>query len=166
MIDENTAATTILANFASTTDTATFFLTGDDAAAFTIDPNTGALTFKTAPDYEIPTDGDTNNFYRVTIEADDGTTTKTQNLLVVVKDVKGNADTTPAQSTGATAAEAVPNTDGEATPEATKPSIGRRILDYLFGSQEEHRQMQNQQMDNMFGDSDLDPINPQDPDIL
>ena len=69
-----------------------------------------------------------------------------------------------------TAAEAVvPDTDGNpAAPEAeaTKPSIGRRILDYLFGSQEEHRQMQNQQMDNMFGDSDLDPITPTDPDIL
>ena len=69
------------------------------------------------------------------------------------------------------AAESVPDTDesaAEATPEAeaTKPSIGRRILDYLFGSQEEHRQMQNQQMDNMFGDSDLDPITPTDPDML
>ena len=60
------------------------------------------------------------------------------------------------------AAEATP----EAEAEAAKPSIGRRILDYLFGSQEEHRQMQNQQIDNMFGDSDLNPINPQDPDIL
>ena len=70
------------------------------------------------------------------------------------------------------AAESVPDTDesaAEATPEAeaTKPSIGRRILDYLFGNQEEHRQMQNQQMENMFsGDSDLDPITPTDPDIL
>ena len=70
------------------------------------------------------------------------------------------------------AAESVPDTDesaAEATPEAeaTKPSIGRRILDYLFGSQEEHRQMQNQQAENMFsGDSDLDPITPTDPDIL
>ena len=67
-------------------------------------------------------------------------------------------------------AEATPDTDesaAEATPEAeaTKPSIGRRILDWLFGSQEEHRQMQTQQAENMFGDT-LDDLNPQDPDIL
>ena len=59
------------------------------------------------------------------------------------------------------AAEAVPDTDGDpATPEAeaTKPSIGSRILDYLFGSQEEHRQMQNQQAENMFSGDNLDDL--------
>ena len=92
--------------------------------------------------------------------------TNEYDYVINLKDI--DETNTPAESLPS-AAEAVPATDDDpAAPEAeaTKPSIGRRILDYLFGSQEEHRQMQNQQMENMFGDSDLDPINPQDPDIL
>ena len=169
VIDENTPTTTILANFAAT-DTATWSLTGIDALDFNINPNTGEFRFENSPDYENPDDADEDNQYSITINADDGTTTVTYKLLVVVADVAGNADTTPPASSSA--AENIPSAEesvAEATPEAeaTKPSIGRRILDYLFGSQEEHRQMQNQQIENMFsGDSDLDPLNPQDPDIL
>ena len=95
--------------------------------------------------------------------------TNQYDYVINLKDI--DETNTPAESLPS-AAEAVPATDDDpAAPEAesaaTKPSIGRRILDYLFGSQEEHRQMQNQQMENMFsGDSDLDPITPTDPDIL
>ena len=133
----------------SVSDTANFDITAD-----------GKLSFKAAPSYDTSTPA--NNTREVTITVSDGTFSKTYPLQIVV------LQTSSSQGTGTSAAEAVPNTDEDpATPEATKPSIGRRILDYLFGSQEEHRQMQNQQIENMFsGDSDLDPLNPQDPDIL
>ena len=164
VVGADTATTDILANFASA-DTATFSLGGTDKADFNIDA-AGNLRFENAPDYANPADANGDNQYRVTIEADDGVNTETHNLLVVVVPA-----TSINQNTGASASAAegvVPATDGEATPEAeaAKPSIGRRILDYLFTSREEHAQMQNQQMENMFSDSDLDPITPNDPDML
>ena len=114
-----------------------------------------------APTYDstIPA----NNIRAITVTVSDGTNTNTYPIQIEVLPPASES----IQTAGESAAEAVvPDTDDSTAPEATKPSIGRRILDYLFGSQEEHRQMQNQQMENMFGDSDLDPITPQDPDML
>ena len=158
-VNENTTGT--IADFNS--PDGSYSLSGADAGLFVIDAN-GALRFAAAPTFDA---GSTlNNYHEVTVEVSDGTNSDTYNLLVVVQ--KAASPSSTASDAAPTAAEAVPDTDDPATPEAeaAKPSIGRRILDYLFGSQEEHRQMQNQQMDNMFGDSDLDPINPQDPDML
>ncbi len=56
--------------------------TGDPAYNAT----TGVLTFVTAPDYEIPTDADTNNAYLVTVMASDGVNSDTQALTVTVTD--------------------------------------------------------------------------------
>lgn len=44
---------------------------GDDSDKFDIDPVTGVITFKAAPDYENPTDGNTNNTYILTVIAYD-----------------------------------------------------------------------------------------------
>ena len=93
--------------------------------------------------------------------------TNQYDYVINLKDI--DETNTEAESLPSAAEAVVPDTDDDpAAPEAeaTKPSIGRRILDYLFGSQEEHRQMQNQQMDNMFSGDTLDPINHHDPDIL
>ena len=167
-------ATGIIADFSSTDkdgDTLTFLdLTGDDAALFNFDKDTGKLSFIDAPSYNTGTGAD--NIYDITVTVSDGTFTTTQALrIVVAKAGSPNVDVPATPTESSTAAESVLSAEesvAEATPEAeaTKPSIGRRILDYLFGSQEEHRQMQNQQAENMFSDSDLDPITPQDPDML
>lgn len=62
-----TAITTFTAN-----EPVTWSLDGGaDAAKFTINPATGAITFKAAPDYETPTDSDGNNTYVVRIKATD-----------------------------------------------------------------------------------------------
>lgn len=45
---------------------------GSDASRFTINPDTGVLSFASAPDYEAPTDADGNNAYRVEVTASDG----------------------------------------------------------------------------------------------
>ncbi len=44
---------------------------GADAAFFTLDPLTGASLFKTAPDYEAPTDFGTNNIYQLIVQVTD-----------------------------------------------------------------------------------------------
>ena len=109
-VNENTPITEVIADFSSADLSATYSLAEtDDYAAFTIDETTGALTFKTAPDYEAFANVDKNNFYKITVTADDGTNTETKHLLVIVKDVTGDADTTPPQSTGANAAESMPH---------------------------------------------------------
>ena len=61
---------------------------GTDAARFQIDANTGALRFVTAPDYEAPSDANTNNTYEVIVQATDGQGNITsQTLTVSVTDV-------------------------------------------------------------------------------
>ena len=47
----------------------------------------GALTFKSAPDYEKPNDGDKKNDYEVTINASDGSLTSTLDVEVTVTNV-------------------------------------------------------------------------------
>ena len=88
-IDENT---TVVQTVAATdvdlpAQTIVFSITGGaDGAKFHID--NGVLSFITAPDYEAPTDFDTNNTYIVEIAADDqsGSTT-TQTITVTVDPV-------------------------------------------------------------------------------
>jgi VCBS repeat-containing protein len=58
---------------------------GADSGRFAINASTGALTFTAAPDYETPTDTDTNNVYVVQVTASDGagrTTSQTINVTV------------------------------------------------------------------------------------
>ena len=65
--------------------TLTWKVTGVDSNAFSIDG--GVLTFKTPPDYENPTDADTNNVYMVTVEASDGPNTDDLAVTITVTDV-------------------------------------------------------------------------------
>ncbi|MDR9419549.1 cadherin domain-containing protein [Gracilimonas sp.] len=66
----------------------TYSITGGvDMADFNIDANTGELTFTAAPDFESPTDSDTNNDYALEVTADDGVETATQAITVDVTDV-------------------------------------------------------------------------------
>ncbi|MDB5391734.1 MAG: hypothetical protein JWM11_7380, partial [Planctomycetaceae bacterium] len=63
---------------------------GDDADKFTIDATTGALSFITAPNFEVPTDSDGNNVYNVTVKAADSGTPSlfaTQAIAVTVTDL-------------------------------------------------------------------------------
>ena len=61
-------------------------LSGDDAGDFNITAG-GELRFNGSPDYETPTDANTNNVYMVTIEADDGTYMDSLDVTVTVTDV-------------------------------------------------------------------------------
>ena len=60
---------------------------GADAALFSIDTNSGALTFMSAPDFEMPTDANTDNDYEVDVTVtDSGALTDTLMITVTVTD--------------------------------------------------------------------------------
>jgi VCBS repeat-containing protein len=78
----------------------TYSITGGaDGALFAIDAESGVLTFQTAPDFENPTDADTNNIYLVQVTVTDaGGLTDVQAIEVTVTDVND----APTISTSAT----------------------------------------------------------------
>ena len=64
-------------------DSLTYSLTGNDAGIFSVSTS-GVVTFNTAPDYEDPSDSDTNNVYEVTGRVSDGSLTATRDFTVTV----------------------------------------------------------------------------------
>ena len=102
---ENTAVTTRLYTYRATdTDRDTIIVwsvRGQDGSDFDIDSDDGVLTFKEAPDYEIPADSDTNNEYLVTVAATDGEGREgTLDVVVTVTEVpEGPEITAPSGQT-------------------------------------------------------------------
>lgn len=90
-IAENTKlATTVKATDADAGTKLSYALAGGaDQGLFTIDSKTGALSFKSAPDFEAAKDANKNNVYEVTVKVSDGTNSTLQSLQVSVSDVKG-----------------------------------------------------------------------------
>ncbi len=67
---------------------------GADAALFTIDSQTGALSFLSPPDFEIPLDVGADNVYRITVTATDGVASPgSQSIVVTVHGINDNAPT-------------------------------------------------------------------------
>ena len=63
-------------------------VTGDDSGEFEIGLNTGVLTFRSPPDFEIPTDSGNNNVYEITVVVtDDQGLTDSFDLTISVTDV-------------------------------------------------------------------------------
>ncbi|MCY2968767.1 MAG: M36 family metallopeptidase [Planctomycetota bacterium] len=88
--ENTTAVLTVAATDADRpTQTITYSITGGvDQAKFSLTGST--LAFRTAPDYENPTDADRNNIYLVQITASDGLgRTTVQDLTVIVTDADG-----------------------------------------------------------------------------
>ncbi|MFC3073475.1 cadherin domain-containing protein [Shinella pollutisoli] len=85
--ENRTAVTTVKAADPEKTAVTYSISGGADKALFKIDPGTGKLSFKAAPDYESPKGRD--NTYDVVVKASDGKLSDTQALKVVVTDVKG-----------------------------------------------------------------------------
>lgn len=90
-IAENTSTVaTVMASDPDDNTTLTFSIAGgSDGALFQIDASTGALTFKSAPDYEAPGDANRDNVYNVIVQVSDGALTDTQALAVTVSNVAG-----------------------------------------------------------------------------
>ena len=89
--DENDASFTHTVDAADDPDsgqTLAYQLGGDDAADFNFDSSTRALSFKQTPDFESPTDQNTDNAYQITITASDGEYQTTQAITITVTNVE------------------------------------------------------------------------------
>ena len=76
-------------------DTLSYSLSGTDAALFTIDPSTGVVSFRAAPDFEAPGDDGGDNVYDIVVTASDGINSADQTVAITVTNVNevGNAPT-------------------------------------------------------------------------
>ena len=98
-VAENTAAVLTVAAVteAASGGTITYSLSGgSDMSKFSINENSGALTFTSAPDFETPGSANNTNIYVVAVTASDGDNSITQTITVTVTDV----NETPAFSSG------------------------------------------------------------------
>ena len=64
---------------------------GTDKSLFTIDTNTTTLHFKTAPNFEHPSDNDHNNIYEVAITLSDGKHNVSKMLHITITDIRYEA---------------------------------------------------------------------------
>ena len=71
-------------------DAVTYSLSGSDAALFDIDAATGEVTFRTAPDFEAPTDANGDNQYDIVVTASDGTNSTDQAVAISVTNENDN----------------------------------------------------------------------------
>ena len=84
-VDYEENGTEAVATYTSSVADVIWSLSGDDADDFTI--SGGVLEFTSPPDWESPTDANTDNVYMVTVAATDGTTTGTVSVTVTVTDM-------------------------------------------------------------------------------
>ena len=100
---------------------------GDDEALFTL---TGAdLSFTNAPDFENPSDANTDNEYIVQVQASDGTNTTPLTIMVTVTDENDNS---PIFSTSVTQSTAE-NTSSIVTLSATDADAGASVSYSIVG---------------------------------
>lgn len=69
---------------ATATDNATFSLSGTDYQLFTINSATGDLTFNSSPDYNNPTDTNSDNVYELVIQAENSAGSEFLSLSITV----------------------------------------------------------------------------------
>ncbi len=131
-----TAVTTVTATDADTGQTITLALSGDDGGLFSITP-AGELTFKTVPDFEMPTDVGTDNMYEVTITATDNGTPEmsaTQALTITVTDLANEHAPVFTSGAIATVAYAENDTTAVTTVVATDADAGQTMTLALSGA--------------------------------
>jgi VCBS repeat-containing protein len=129
-VPENTTAVmSVTATDPDAGTTLTYSIVGGaDAAKFTIDSNTGALSFVSAPDFENPTDVGGDNVYDVTVQASDGSLTSSQAIAVTVT----NVNEAPTIASG-TAASVPENTTAVMIVTATDPDAGATLTYSIVG---------------------------------
>jgi hypothetical protein len=64
-------------------DALSYSLSGDDSSLLSVS-NQGVVTFNTEPDYENPTDADSNNIYKITANVSDGSLSTSANFEISV----------------------------------------------------------------------------------
>ena len=87
-VPENTTAVMSVAAADPEHDLLSYSLSGGaDQTLFNIDPDSGAVLFKSAPNFENPMDANHDNVYSVQVQVSDGTNLVTQNLNITVTNV-------------------------------------------------------------------------------
>ena len=123
-VAENTTTVLTVTAMDDDSDDLTYSITaGADSAQFSIDQSSGALTFKTDPDFETPDDQGGDNDYQVIVTASDGTNNTAQTITVTVTNVNDND---PALATSATKSVAE-NTTIVLTVSATDEDAGTTL---------------------------------------
>jgi len=82
VVENQTSAFTITASDADG-DTLTYSIGGTDASLFSVS-SSGVVTFNTAPDFESPSDSDTNNVYDLMASVSDGSASDSKDFTVTV----------------------------------------------------------------------------------
>jgi hypothetical protein len=103
----------------------TYSIRGTDANQFNINSSTGAVTFRTSPNFEVPTDNGANNVYDINVIASDGSLTVTQAVAITVT----NINEAPTVISSATANFLTNGTGTVYTVTGTDPDAGT-ILTY------------------------------------
>ena len=104
--------------------TITWSLSGTDSGDFDIDRNKGILTFRNAPNFEIPADSNRNNEYLVTVRASDGQYTGTLDVAIDVDDVNEAPEFSSSSSGGISLSFPENRTSALYTYQATDPENG------------------------------------------
>ncbi|MBR1266919.1 VCBS repeat-containing protein [Bradyrhizobium sp. AUGA SZCCT0222] len=137
--ENTTAVTTVVATDPDAGQTLSYSIAGGaDAELFTIDTETGALAFVTAPDFEAPADDGTNNVYDVTVEVTDNNGgVDTQAISVTVTDENENENAAPTITSnggGNTAAVSISeNATAVTTVVATDPDVEQTLTYSITG---------------------------------
>ena len=90
-IDENTLNVLSVTVEDVEDDTIGYSLSGNDAEKLSISTS-GAIAFKTNPDFENPTDTNSDNSYEITVEASDGTDSTSDDLVITILDVENEGN--------------------------------------------------------------------------
>ena len=73
--------------------TLAYSLTGTDSSLFNINSSTGAVTFKTAPNFNTPTDNGANNVYEINVIASDGSLNATKAVAIAITQTNAKQQT-------------------------------------------------------------------------
>jgi hypothetical protein len=138
--ENGTAVTTVTASDPDLSPTLTYSIVGgDDQAKFQIDASTGALSFIAAPNYEAPTDSDTDNSYIVEVQASDGVLTADQTITVNVTDANETPSIT-SDGGGPTATVSTQENDTAVTTvTATDPDASTTFVYSIVGGADQAR---------------------------
>jgi hypothetical protein len=97
-VQEGATGTVYTASATQAGSTLTYALGGADAALFNINESTGAVTFRSAPDFEAPGDVGDNNVYNIDVTASNGVYTSLPKAVAITV---GNVYEAPVMVTGA-----------------------------------------------------------------
>ena len=126
--------TTVSATDPDAGTTITYSITGGvDAGKFQINGNTGALSLKTAPNYESPTDSGANNSYVVKVRASDGALHDEQTITVNVTNVNEHPSITSNGAGNTVSKNVSENQTGVTTVSATDPDAATTIIYSITG---------------------------------